>query len=159
MGKCCGGANFCTLCCFWQVHAGTDRDAGLPALPLLFLHVEVRVSAVHGCAHHGQHHPAWGHAPGLQRLDQGGGESGGPKPQGSGVASSQAFNTTSNRDEPLQGNYLVSGPTWGSAHLICNLFNNPKREVVLLLSHKWKDRQKGECTHPVFLSHVSPPCG
>lgn len=159
MGKCSGGANFWTLCCSWQVHAGADGDAGLPALPLLFLHVEVRVSAMYGCAHHGQHHPAWGHAPGLQRLDQGGGESGGLKPQGSGVASSQAFNTTGNRDKPLQGDCLVPGPTRGSVHLICNLFSNPKREMVLLLSHTWENRQKAECTCPVFLTHASLLCG
>lgn len=127
MGKCSGGANFWTVCCSWQVHAGADGDAGLPALPLLFLHVEVRVSAVHGCAHHSQHHPAWGHAPRLQRLDQGGGESGGLKPQGSGVASSQAFNTTGNRDKPLQGDYSMPGPTRGSVHLICN-FSATQRE-------------------------------
>lgn len=81
--------------CTWQVHAGADRDAGLPALSLLFLHVEVRVSTVHGCAHHGEHHPAGGHAPWVQRLDQGGGE-GGPETPGS-LASPQAIEINPSR--------------------------------------------------------------
>ena len=68
-----------------------------------------------------------GHAPRLQCLDQGGGESEGLKPQGSGVTSSQAFNTTGNRDKPLQGDYSVPGPTRGSVHLICN-FSATQRE-------------------------------
>lgn len=57
-----------------QVHAGTDRNAGLPAIHLLLLHLEVHLSPLHGCANDSQHHPAGSQPAGLQRLDQRGGE-------------------------------------------------------------------------------------
>lgn len=63
------GPTAVVFCSAWQVHAGANRDAGLPTLSLLFLHVEVCVSIVHGCPHHSQHHPAGGVAPRLQCLD------------------------------------------------------------------------------------------
>jgi len=69
-----GGERQGSISSSWQVHAGADGNAGFPALSVLLLHLEVRLSHLHGRAHDCQHHPAGSQPPRLQCVDQRGGE-------------------------------------------------------------------------------------